>query len=140
MTAIEYQIAASRTLIDKPLRPLTDYEHMIVWNAIGVAGEAGELCERIKHGIFHNHGLSRKDVSEEIGDLIWYIAALCSRMNLNLADIMDNNIEKLKKRYPSGYTEDHSKERMDKIDKRYKDKADTVWNQMEKIGSTKRMP
>lgn len=80
--ASQYQQAAARTLIDKPTRPLTDNEIMIVWNGIGLAGEAGELLASI-YG-----GLTNADISKEIGDQFWYIAALCTKAGIDLADIM----------------------------------------------------
>ena len=53
MTAREYQLLAARTLIDAPDFQLTDEQVMIAWNVIGLAGEAGEVAETVKKGIFH---------------------------------------------------------------------------------------
>lgn len=114
MDAFDYQRQAARTLIDRPGFHLTDEEMMILWNATGVAGEAGELSEAVKHGIFHRHGLNIPNMKEEIGDLLWYLAALCTKLNLNLSEIMESNIDKLQKRYPDGYNEQDSRKRMDK--------------------------
>lgn len=48
MNANEYQQLAARTLIEGPDFYITDKDIMIIWNAIGLAGEAGEVCELVK--------------------------------------------------------------------------------------------
>jgi len=117
MTAKEYQALASRTLINKPENPLTDLETMIVWNLVGLCGEAGELAETIKHRVFHRHQNGEIDIenlTEEIGDLMWYIAAICTKTGVSLEKAMETNITKLKKRYPNGYNTEDSMARADK--------------------------
>jgi NTP pyrophosphatase (non-canonical NTP hydrolase) len=100
MNADEYQKLASRTLVKAPPFVINDYQHMIIWNAIGIAGEAGEINDLVKKAIFHEHGIDIPKIAEEIGDLQWYIAALCTTLGLDLSEIMRGNIEKLKIRYP----------------------------------------
>ena len=104
MTPNEYQKAAARTLIDKPERPLTDGEMMIIWNAVGLAGETGEVVDHIKKGIFHRHGLNQTQLKKELGDVLWYLAALCTKLGFDLEDVMQQNIDKLIARYPNGYS------------------------------------
>jgi NTP pyrophosphatase (non-canonical NTP hydrolase) len=84
---------------------------MIVWNAVGIAGEAGEVVDNIKKGIFHQHGLDENKVKEELGDLLWYVAGLCTQLGLDLDEVMVANIEKLQKRYPGGFSVEDSKNR-----------------------------
>ncbi len=86
---------------------------MTVWNALGLAGKAGEVAEYIKKGIFHQHGLDIEKLKNEIGNVLWYAAALCTTLNLDLSEIMRENIEKLKIRYPDGYSPENSKKRAD---------------------------
>lgn len=114
MNATEYQQLAARTLIPKPDFEVTDTDIMIAWNAIGLAGEAGEINELVKKGVFHQHGLDREKMAKELGDCMWYIAALCTKLDLDLGEIMAANIEKLKQRYPEGYSSEASKARVDK--------------------------
>ena len=108
-----YQKLAARTLIDKPDYPLSDEEMMIVWNGLGLAGEAGEVCDQIKKGIFHRHGLDKQKLRKEIGDVLWYLAAICTKTGISLYDAMEENIEKLEKRYPEGYSSENSVKRID---------------------------
>ena len=113
MNANEYQTLAARTLIDRPDFKVTNEDIMIAWNAIGLAGEAGEIMELIKKGIFHQHGLDREKMHKELGDLCWYLAALCTKLGFDLSDVMAANIAKLILRYPNGYTPADSKARVD---------------------------
>ena len=54
--ADEYQRAAARTLIDGPDAEYTGAEIMLVWNAIGLAGEAGEVADTVKGVLVMNAG------------------------------------------------------------------------------------
>lgn len=102
MDADKYQYLAERTLIDSP--PFfTDDEIMLVWNALGLAGEAGEVADLIKKAVFHQHGLDRDKLIKELGDVLWYVAALCSKLDMTMSLVMQANIDKLQKRYPNGY-------------------------------------
>lgn len=113
MNASDYQYLASRTLIDKPDFEIADEDIMIVWNALGLAGEAGEVAETVKKGIFHQHGLDHEKLKKELGDVCWYIAALCTKLDLDLNEVMAANIEKLRVRYPDGYSSKDSINRVD---------------------------
>jgi NTP pyrophosphatase (non-canonical NTP hydrolase) len=104
MDAAEYQNQAARTLIDAPEKPLTDLEAMAVWNALGLAGEAGEVADLVKKAVFHGHPIELPGLAEELGDVLWYVAALCSKFDLDLSEIMRANIEKLRLRYPEGFS------------------------------------
>jgi NTP pyrophosphatase (non-canonical NTP hydrolase) len=115
MEANEYQKLAARTLIDKPGFEISDRDLMAVWDAIGLAGEAGEVADLIKKGVFHQHGIDLQKLKNELGDTLWYVAALCTTLDLDMSEIMQSNIEKLKTRYPNGYNSDDSKRRVDLI-------------------------
>ena len=113
MNASEYQQQAARTLIERPDFDIADRDIMLVWNAIGLAGEAGEVAEHIKKGVFHQHGVDRDELAKEIGDVLWYAAAICTKIGIDLGDVMQANIDKLKLRYPAGYSSGDSKRRVD---------------------------
>lgn len=108
MDAYLYQVLARRTLIDQPDAEYTGDEIMLVWNALGLAGEAGEVADTIKKAVFHRHPLNRDELVKELGDVLWYVAALCTKLDVNMADVMHANIEKLKARYPDGYSSERS--------------------------------
>lgn len=71
----------------------------VVYPALGLAGEAGEVAEKIKKMLRDDDGIltpERKDaIKKEIGDVLWYAAALARDCELNLDDIAKANIEKL---------------------------------------------
>lgn len=113
MDANEYQQAAGRTLIDAPDAKYTDEQIMLVWNALGLAGEAGEVADTIKKAVFHQHGIDRDKLIKELGDVLWYVAALCSKLGVPMSGVMEINIAKLRKRYPEGYSSEASKARID---------------------------
>ncbi len=113
MNASHYQALAARTLIDRPDFAITDDQLMIAWNAIGLAGEAGEIMELVKKGIFHQHGLDTEKMHKELGDLLWYVAALCTKLGFSMDAVMQANIEKLRTRYPNGYNSQDSQRRVD---------------------------
>ncbi len=104
MDANEYQKQAGRTLLDEPDFELTPKQLMLVWNALGVAGEAGEVAELAKKQIFHQQGLDVEKWKKELGDVLWYVAACCSHLGLTFDEVMEHNITKLKARFPEGYT------------------------------------
>lgn len=113
MNASEYQQQAARTLIERPDFDIADRDIMLVWNAIGLAGEAGEVAEHIKKGVFHRHVVDRDKLAKELGDVLWYVAALCTKLGLDMGEVMEANIAKLWVRYPDGYSPADSKRRVD---------------------------
>ena len=115
MQANDYQKLAARTLIDKPGFDISDNEIMVIWTALGLAGEAVEVVECVKKGVLHRHGIDKEKLAKEIGDSLWYIAGLCTTLGLNMAEVMQSNIEKSEVRYPNGFSPDDSKRRVDAI-------------------------
>lgn len=113
MDAKQYQLEAARTLIDKPDFEITSQEIMILWCTIGLSGESGEISELVKKGILHQHGLSAEKLFKEIGDCLWYIAALCNLFDFDMGKVMQSNIDKLKVRYPNGFNSQDSISRKD---------------------------
>lgn len=113
MNAKQYQEEAARTLIKEPGFEVPGEEQMLNWCALGLAGETGEVVEHIKKGVFHQHGIDRERLGKELGDVLWYVAGLCSTLDLNLGDVMQANIDKLHLRYPGGFSSEDSKARRD---------------------------
>lgn len=67
--------------------------------ALGVGGEAGEVLEIMKKGHRPGKEVDVTHLKEELGDVLWYIAALAATYGLDLEEIAQENIAKLKKRY-----------------------------------------
>ena len=103
MTGNEYQKLAMRTS-----RKELPWEDLLLNGALGLAGESGEVCDIIKKVIFQNHALECLHVAKELGDVLWYIAETATVIGYDLDTIMQMNIDKLKKRYPEGFSSDRS--------------------------------
>lgn len=86
----EYQKLAAATLgPDRDVLLLT----------LGVCGEAGEVAELIKKGHRPGRTVDVDHLKEELGDVAWYLAVLADTYHLTLEDVLQYNIEKLRKRY-----------------------------------------
>ena len=94
-----YQRSASRTAIYPD-------EHRILYPALGLAGEAGEVANKVKKLIRDGPDGRpddwREQISSEIGDVLWYCAALATDLNLTLGMIAAQNEKKLSARKQAG--------------------------------------
>ena len=71
---------------------------------MGLCGESGEAVDIVKKHLFHGHPLDREALKKELGDIAWYLAETAYALDMPLEDIMKANIEKLKQRYPEGFS------------------------------------
>lgn len=76
--------------------------------SMGLAGESGELIDMLKKSLYHGHNLSHDDLEKEIGDILWYLSQIAFLYDIPLDRAAERNIEKLKKRYPEGFSEERS--------------------------------
>jgi NTP pyrophosphatase (non-canonical NTP hydrolase) len=90
----EYQDMAASTAIYK-------VEHQVIYPALGLAAEAGEVANKVKK-ILRDGKFDREGISDEIGDCLWYIAALCRDLNVDLSEVAKNNLSKLRDRKERG--------------------------------------
>ena len=71
----------------------------IIYPVMGLAGETGEVSEKIKKVFRDKNGEFSTDIKQEIlkeiGDVLWYLAAICSDLGLSLEDAAEMNVEKL---------------------------------------------
>ena len=80
----------------------------IVYLALGLAGETGEIIEHVKKYFGHGHTLDIAALKKELGDVLWYLAVLAHALGLDLNDVAASNIAKLKARYPQGFSSERS--------------------------------
>ena len=99
----EFQRRSIRTLNNDLTR-----EEQIANMIMGLAGENGEIADHIKKAFYQGHQLDRKHLMEELGDLMFYVVNLATLYDLSMENILDYNIEKLKKRYKNGFTSEES--------------------------------
>lgn len=83
--------------------------------ALGLVCEAGEFGDMVKKHLYQGHTLDLDKCKEELGDVLWYLANICNVLNIDLAEVAKGNVEKLKKRYPNGFSKSDSINRDKKI-------------------------
>lgn len=109
----EYQQLALRTASRESV---ANSSTMLNAAALGLNGEAGEIADHVKKVMFHGHPLdddTRGKIAKEIGDILWYCAMGARGIGFDLSEIARMNVEKLKKRYPEGFTSERSLSRPD---------------------------
>lgn len=78
---------------------------------IGLSTEAGEFLDALKKHIFYGKELDRVNLAEEMGDLFWYLAIVSDELGVEMSDVMERNIEKLKARYGEKFSEEKAENR-----------------------------
>lgn len=110
MTGNEYQRLALRTASGIEQYDLT------LNGVMGLNGEAGECIDIVKKHLFQGHPLDTDKLVDELGDVLWYVAITADGIGVPLEDIMQHNIDKLRKRYPDGFDAERSIHREDEND------------------------
>lgn len=99
MNMQDYQTQASKTAI------YPDCE-IVVYPALGLVSEAGEVAGKVKKVLRDNNGsfdpVQREKIAEEVGDVLWYIAALCTDLDIGMETIAQRNLDKLNSRMARG--------------------------------------
>ena len=75
---------------------------------IGLATEAGEFLDALKKHVFYGKELDTVNLQEEMGDVFWYCAIIADQLDIDFAEVMTRNIDKLKARYGDKFTEDRA--------------------------------
>jgi NTP pyrophosphatase (non-canonical NTP hydrolase) len=85
----------------------TPEKEILTWG-LGIAGEAGDVASCIKKTFAHDND-QRLGIRENIGDTLWYAAMICNFFNWDMQEILNENTEKLQKRFPNGFTIDNAR-------------------------------
>lgn len=103
MRGNEYQKLAMRTCSI----PYDKKKDMLMHAVLGLSSEAGEVA-----GIFQKeyqgHEVKLEHLMKELGDCLWMIAEACTALDINMEDVMQLNIAKLRARFPEGFTAERS--------------------------------
>ncbi len=103
MTVNEYQRLAMATL-----NPALSKKDVLINSVMGLCGEAGEAIDIVKKHLAQGYGLDREALAKELGDVAWYLAEAATALDMELEDILAANIEKLRRRYPAGFSAEGS--------------------------------
>lgn len=106
MNINEYQNLAMSTL-----NPELSKRDVLINSVMGLCGESGEAIDIVKKWMAHGHELDKEHLAKELGDIAWYLAEAATALDMDLEDILQANIEKLKKRYPDGFSSEKSQVR-----------------------------
>ena len=78
---------------------------LLMTGAIGIASEGGEFAEIVKKCIFQGKPLDDETIfhaKRELGDIMWYWINSCRALGLDPNEVVAENVNKLKARYPGG--------------------------------------
>lgn len=95
---IKYKAIRYDLFVDKLFKKDNE-DAMLMHAALGICGEAGEVAEAIKKAVVYGKIIDRNYIIEEIGDLRFYIQALCNVLKIDEQEILNANGAKLAKRY-----------------------------------------
>ena len=83
-----------------------DLGNNLIYPTLGLAGEAGEVAEKVKKLIRDRNGLVddafKHDLALELGDVLWYLAQLATELGMTLDDVGQLNLRKLSSRSQRG--------------------------------------
>ena len=99
----EYQKQAMTTL-----NPELNKKDVLINSVMGLCGESGEAIDIVKKWLAQGHELDKAHLAKELGDIAWYLAEAATALDLSLEEILQANIDKLKKRYPDGFDTERS--------------------------------
>lgn len=100
--------------VQERFKLMGSFDNSLLHAAVGISGEAGEFLDAVKKTWAYgkpfdfNHGI------EELGDLFFYMFSALQVMNVSFEQVILANMEKLSKRYPTGYTDAAAIARADK--------------------------
>ncbi len=89
----EYQTSAADTAVYP-----AELKGGIFYASLGLAGEVGELLNKVKKIARDNAVPDREGIKGELGDILWYVARVAAEMGISMDEIANSNLEKLRKR------------------------------------------
>lgn len=99
MNIQDYQTQASKTAI------YNDAD-VIIYPALGLLSEAGEVAGKVKKVLRDKNGHfdpdEREKIADEVGDVLWYIASLCTDLGIGMETVAQRNLDKLNSRMARG--------------------------------------
>lgn len=75
-----------------------DKKDILINSVMGLCGESGEAIDIVKKWLAQGHDLDKDHLAKELGDIAWYLAEAATALDLSLEDILQANLDKLKKK------------------------------------------
>ncbi|MGD0611512.1 MAG: nucleoside triphosphate pyrophosphohydrolase family protein [Anaerolineales bacterium] len=96
----QYQTQSRRTAKYPPIG------HGVIYPTLGLTNEAGEVAGKVKKIFRDKAGVigetEREALKGELGDVLWYLAQVCTELNLSLDEVAEHNLKKLFDRMERG--------------------------------------
>jgi NTP pyrophosphatase (non-canonical NTP hydrolase) len=92
----EYQMQADKSAVYPK-----NTDEGLYYVTMGLVGEAGEVANKIKK-VIRDGVLNKKDVADELGDVLWYVAMMAYELGFDLNTVAENNLQKLRSRLDRG--------------------------------------
>ena len=75
-------------------------EYKVIYPALGLCGEAGEVAEKVKKIVRGDDRLNNvtSNIVMELGDVLWYVSALADDLGITLEQVAQWNVDKLQRR------------------------------------------
>lgn len=109
MTLDQYQELAMRTA--KPM----EFQMALIHGALGLTSDAGEAATEVKSHVVYGKPLNGEALAKELGDVLWFVTYTAWTLGMDLEEIANINIDKLRARYPDGYTDKAAIARADEV-------------------------
>lgn len=88
---------------------------------IGLSEECGEVMSVIKHHFYGGEDINREDLVKEVGDVLWYLAALCREAGIDMEAVAELNVAKLMHRYPGDDFDESRSGQRHELEKKFSD-------------------
>lgn len=72
------------------------------WACSGMTAEAGESLALFEKAYRKNLPVDKEKLTDELGDVLWFLAATCNMMEIDLSEVLNHNVRKINKRQADG--------------------------------------
>ena len=93
------------------IQPHTDQKDTVLNWMVGLAEEVGEVAKHVKHQYYGGEQFSKEEIASELGDVQWYLMALCTSLGISLDAVATINVAKLEYRFGGKFSNEASKNR-----------------------------
>ena len=111
------KIISYKEFVEKLIKKFDDRRLELCHAAMGVTGEAGELCDAIKRHVIYGKDPDMKNIIEELGDLEFFMEVIRAQYDITRGETLQANAMKLSERYRDlAYTDAAAIARADKVE------------------------